>query len=81
MGHGKIKIKWIESSNKCLVIFSNRRNGILNKVREISMLFDANIGIIIFSSAGKLYDYYSPRTSCMPLPTPWFSCRRRRNLL
>jgi MADS-box transcription factor, plant len=81
MGHGKIKTKRIESSNKCLVIFSKRRNEILKKVREISMLCDANIDIVIFSSVGKLYDYYSPRTSCMPLPIQWFSCCRRRNLL
>ncbi|KAF8642709.1 hypothetical protein HU200_067086 [Digitaria exilis] len=70
MGRGKIEIKRIENSTNRQVTFSKRRNGILKKAREISVLCDAEVGVVIFSSAGKLYDFCSPKTSCVPLPTP-----------
>uniref|UniRef100_A0A0A9DUM8 Zmm16 n=1 Tax=Arundo donax TaxID=35708 RepID=A0A0A9DUM8_ARUDO len=63
MGRGKIEIKRIENSTNRQVTFSKRRNGILKKAREISVLCDAEVGVVIFSSAGKLYDYCSPKTS------------------
>jgi hypothetical protein len=72
MGRGKIEIKRIENSTNRQVTFSKRRNGILKKAREISVLCDAEVGVVIFSSAGKLYDFCSPKTSCVPLPTPCF---------
>ncbi|KAF8664031.1 hypothetical protein HU200_054938 [Digitaria exilis] len=63
MGRGKIEIKRIENSTNRQVTFSKRRNGILKKAREISVLCDAEVGVVIFSSAGKLYDFCSPKTS------------------
>lgn len=66
MGRGKIEIKRIENSTNRQVTFSKRRNGILKKAREISVLCDAEVGAVIFSSGGKLYDYCSPKTSCVP---------------
>nr|ASZ80007.1 MADS2 [Dendrocalamus latiflorus] len=63
MGRGKIEIKRIENSTNRQVTFSKRRNGILKKAREISVLCDAEVGAVIFSSGGKLYDYCSPKTS------------------
>nr|AMO12831.1 PISTILLATA-like MADS-box transcription factor PI-2 [Lithachne humilis] len=63
MGRGKIEIKRIENSTNRQVTFSKRRNGILKKAREISVLCDAEVGVVIFSSGGKLYDYCSPKTS------------------
>ncbi|XP_066307790.1 MADS-box transcription factor 2-like [Miscanthus floridulus] len=63
MGRGKIEIKRIENSTNRQVTFSKRRNGILKKAQEISVLCDAEVGVVIFSSAGKLYDYCSPKTS------------------
>jgi len=68
MGRGKIEIKRIENSTNRQVTFSKRRNGILKKAREISVLCDAEVGVVIFSSGGKLYDYCSPRTSCVRCP-------------
>ena len=75
MGRGKIEIKRIENSTNRQVTFSKRRNGILKKAREISVLCDAEVGVVIFSSAGKLYDYCSPKTSSVPLPTPCLALR------
>ncbi|PWZ08960.1 MADS-box transcription factor 2 [Zea mays] len=63
MGRGKIKIKRIENSTNRQVTFSKRRTGLVKKAREIGVLCDTEVGVVIFSSGGKLYDYCSPRTS------------------
>ncbi|KAK3135526.1 hypothetical protein QOZ80_5BG0419990 [Eleusine coracana subsp. coracana] len=63
MGRGKIEIKRIENSTNRQVTFSKRRAGIVKKAREIGVLCDAEVGVVIFSSAEKLYDYCTPRTT------------------
>jgi hypothetical protein len=73
MGRGKIEIKRIENSTNRQVTFSKRRNGLLKKAREISVLCDAEVVVVIFSSAGKLYDFCTPKTSCVPYLLPLFS--------
>uniref|UniRef100_A0AAU7LJK5 MADS72 n=1 Tax=Hippophae rhamnoides TaxID=193516 RepID=A0AAU7LJK5_9ROSA len=57
MGRGKIVIRRIDNASNRQVTFSKRRNGLLKKVKELSILCDAEVGLIIFSSTGKLYDY------------------------
>ncbi|TYI40058.1 hypothetical protein ES332_A02G137400v1 [Gossypium tomentosum] len=59
MGRGKIEIKKIENLNSRQVTFSNRRNGLLKKARELSILCDAEVSVIIFSTTGKLYQWSS----------------------
>ncbi|XP_038995960.1 MADS-box transcription factor 23-like isoform X1 [Hibiscus syriacus] len=59
MGRGKIVIRRIDNSTSRQVTFSKRRSGLLKKARELSILCDADVGLIIFSSIGKLYDYAS----------------------
>ncbi|KAJ0098967.1 hypothetical protein Patl1_20472 [Pistacia atlantica] len=56
MGRGKIEIKRIENLNSRQVTFSKRRNGLLKKAKELSVLCDAEVGVIIFSSTDKLYE-------------------------
>jgi MADS-box transcription factor, plant len=68
MGRGKIEIKRIENSTNRQVTFSKRRAGLVKKAREIGVLCDAEVGVVIFSSGGKLYDYCSPRTSSVHCP-------------
>ena len=63
MGRGKIEIKRIENQSNRQVTFSKRKNGILKKAKEISVLCDAEVGVVVFSSAGKLYDFCSPKSS------------------
>nr|ANU06256.1 GloT [Primula veris] len=63
MGRGKVEIKRIENSNIRQVTYSNRRNGILKKAKEISVLCDAQVSLIIFASSGKMHDYCSPNSS------------------
>ncbi|MBA0707603.1 hypothetical protein Golax_019633, partial [Gossypium laxum] len=59
MGRGKIEIKKIENLNSRQVTFSKRRNGLLKKARELCILCDAEVGVIIFSTTGKLYQWSS----------------------
>ncbi|KAJ4956788.1 hypothetical protein NE237_013571 [Protea cynaroides] len=59
MGRGKIEIKRIENSTNRQVTFSKRRGGLLKKARELAVLCDAQLGLIIFSSSNKMYEYCS----------------------
>ncbi|CAN1249303.1 Agamous-like MADS-box protein AGL16 [Linum perenne] len=62
MGRGKIVIRRIDNSTSRQVTFSKRRNGLLKKAKELAILCDAQVGVIIFSSTGKLYDFSSSRS-------------------
>ncbi|TKW04804.1 hypothetical protein SEVIR_7G133400v4 [Setaria viridis] len=59
MGRGKIVIRRIDNSTSRQVTFSKRRNGIFKKARELAILCDAEVGLVIFSSTGRLYEYAS----------------------
>ncbi|KAJ0236308.1 hypothetical protein HA466_0256350 [Hirschfeldia incana] len=54
MGRGKIEIKKIENKTSRQVTFSKRRSGLIKKASELSVLCDAHIGLIVFSTTGKL---------------------------
>ncbi|PWZ19938.1 MADS-box transcription factor 14 [Zea mays] len=57
MGRGKVQLKRIENKINRQVTFSKRRSGLLKKAHEISVLCDAEVALIIFSTKGKLYEY------------------------
>ncbi|GMH02984.1 hypothetical protein Nepgr_004823 [Nepenthes gracilis] len=57
----RIPIKRIDNTSARQVTFSKRRRGLFKKARELSVLCDAEIGLIVFSSTGKLFDYSSSR--------------------
>ncbi|XP_055804820.1 MADS-box transcription factor 23-like isoform X2 [Solanum dulcamara] len=57
MGRGKIIIQRIDKSSSRQVTFSKRRNGLLKKAKELAILCDAQVGLIIFSSTEKLYEF------------------------
>ncbi|XP_034891548.1 MADS-box transcription factor 23 isoform X2 [Populus alba] len=59
MGRGKIVIRRIDNSTSRQVTFSKRRNGLLKKAKELAILCDAEVGVMIFSSTGKLHDFSS----------------------
>lgn len=52
-------IQRIDNTTSRQVTFSKRRTGLIKKARELSILCDAHLGLIIFSSTGKLYEYAS----------------------
>ncbi|KAL3723999.1 hypothetical protein ACJRO7_036077 [Eucalyptus globulus] len=59
MGRGKIVIQKIDSSASRQVTFSKRRNGLLKKAKELSILCDAEVGVVIFSCTSKLHEFAS----------------------
>ncbi|XP_077227612.1 MADS-box transcription factor 14-like isoform X2 [Tasmannia lanceolata] len=59
MGRGKVELKRIENTSNRQVTFSKRRNGLLKKAFELSILCDAEVALIMFSSTGKIYQYAS----------------------
>lgn len=63
MGRGKIEIKRIENSSNRQVTYSKRRNGIMKKAKEITVLCDARVSLVIFASSGKMHQYCSPSTT------------------
>ncbi|XP_031375615.1 floral homeotic protein AGAMOUS-like isoform X2 [Punica granatum] len=62
IGRGKIEIKRIENTTNRQVTFCKRRNGLLKKAYELSVLCDAEIALIVFSSRGRLYEYANHRS-------------------
>ncbi|XP_047326600.1 agamous-like MADS-box protein AGL11 [Impatiens glandulifera] len=83
MGRGKIEIKRIENNTNRQVTFCKRRNGLLKKAYELSVLCEAEVALIVFSSRGRLYEYANNnirstieryKKSCSettnPIPTP-----------
>ena len=60
MGRGKIEIKKIENPTNRQVTFSKRRGGLLKKAHELAILCDAQVGVVIFSSTGKMFEYSNP---------------------
>ncbi|QCD84525.1 MADS-box transcription factor [Vigna unguiculata] len=63
MGRGKIEIKRIENTTSRQVTFCKRRNGLLKKAYELSVLCDAEVALIVFSNRGRLYEYANNRST------------------
>ncbi|XP_074287448.1 agamous-like MADS-box protein FUL-L [Silene latifolia] len=63
MGRGKVELKRIENKISRQVTFSKRRSGLLKKAHEISVLCDAHLALIVFSTKGKLFEYASHHSS------------------
>nr|GEW59310.1 MADS-box protein AGL42 [Tanacetum cinerariifolium] len=59
MVRGKVELKRIENTTSRQVTFSKRRNGLLKKAYELSVLCDAEVALMIFSQKGKLYEFSS----------------------
>ncbi|XP_028756363.1 MADS-box protein AGL42-like isoform X2 [Neltuma alba] len=59
MARGKVQMKRIENTTRRQVTFSKRRNGLLKKAYELSVLCDAQVAVIIFSQRGRLYEFSS----------------------
>ncbi|MFS7924654.1 putative transcription factor MADS-type1 family [Helianthus anomalus] len=62
MGRNKLPMKRIENNTSRLVTFCKRRNGLIKKAYELSVLCDIDIALIMFSPSGRLNH---------------FSCKRR----
>ncbi|KAK9146325.1 hypothetical protein Sjap_006228 [Stephania japonica] len=65
MGRRKIEIKPISDQSKRQVTFSKRRQGLFSKARELCIRDDhiTNLGIVVFSPAGKPFSFSTNNTS------------------
>lgn len=76
MGRVKLKIKKLESTGSRQVTYSKRRNGIMKKARELAILCDIDIVLLMFSPSGKpaLYEgerrYYITQAIAYHLYSP-----------
>ncbi|XP_048134391.1 agamous-like MADS-box protein MADS2 isoform X3 [Rhodamnia argentea] len=59
MGRGRVELRRIENKINRQVTFAKRKNGLLKKAYELSLLCDAEVALIIFSSRGKLHEFCS----------------------
>ncbi|PWA84584.1 transcription factor CAULIFLOWER [Artemisia annua] len=59
MGRGKVELKRIENPTNRQVTFSKRRDGLLKKAIELSILCDAEVALLVFSPSGKAYHFSS----------------------
>ncbi|GMP57564.1 hypothetical protein CsSME_00021600 [Camellia sinensis var. sinensis] len=56
-------MKRIESKSSRQVTFSKRRGGLVKKARDLSVLCDVDVALLVFSSRGKLYQFCSANNS------------------
>ncbi|KAG6468259.1 hypothetical protein ZIOFF_072832 [Zingiber officinale] len=59
----KIQIRKIDNTAARQVTFSKRRRGLFKKAAELSVLCDADVALIVFSSTGKLFEFCSSRVT------------------
>ncbi|KAL0709299.1 hypothetical protein Bca4012_016277 [Brassica carinata] len=59
MGRKKLEIKRIENKSSRQVTFSKRRSGLIEKARQLSVLCDASVALLVVSASGKLYSFSS----------------------
>ncbi|XXG76561.1 hypothetical protein AAC387_Pa08g0887 [Persea americana] len=57
MVRGKTQLRRIENSASRQVTFSKRRNGLLKKAFELSVLCDVEVALMVFSPTGRLYEF------------------------
>ncbi|KAK1427882.1 hypothetical protein QVD17_16589 [Tagetes erecta] len=57
MGRGKVELKRIEDKVSRQVSFSKRRNGLMKKAHELTVLCDVDLALFVFSGRNKLYEF------------------------
>jgi SRF-type transcription factor (DNA-binding and dimerisation domain) len=66
MAREKLKLRRIDNTAARQVTFSKRRKGLFKKAEELSILCDAEVALIVFSSTSKLFQFSSSRYSVPP---------------
>ncbi|XP_064934596.1 MADS-box protein J2-like isoform X3 [Musa acuminata AAA Group] len=56
---GRVELRRIENRISRQVRFSKRRGGLFKKAYELAVLCDAEVALVVFSPAGKLYEFSS----------------------
>ncbi|OAY69516.1 Agamous-like MADS-box protein AGL14 [Ananas comosus] len=76
---GKVELRRIEDRASRHVRFSKRRSGLFKKAFELAVLCDAEVGLIVFSAGGKLYEYSSSSRYAPLLPLLLLPCDSTRS--
>ncbi|MCO5577883.1 hypothetical protein L7F22_031718 [Adiantum nelumboides] len=63
MGRVKLEIRKIENPTNRQVTYSKRRNGLIKKAYELSVLCDIDIALIMFSPSGRLNHFAGKKRS------------------
>jgi hypothetical protein len=66
MGRVKLQIRRIENTTNRQVTFSKRRNGLVKKAYELSVLCDIDVALLMFSPSGRL-SHFSGRNGYVVL--------------
>ncbi|RRT76810.1 hypothetical protein B296_00014824 [Ensete ventricosum] len=66
---GRVELRRIEDRISRQVRFSKRRSGLFKKAYELAVLCDAEVALVVFSPAGKLYEF-SSILRCATSPSP-----------
>ena len=69
MGRRKISIAPIADDRNRSVTFLKRKNGLFKKAYELGILCSAEVAVVVFSSAGKLFECVGSRPP-PPYPPP-----------
>ncbi|KAJ8460629.1 hypothetical protein OPV22_033555 [Ensete ventricosum] len=72
---GKVELKRIENKVNRQVTFAKRRNGLLKKAYELSVLCDVDVALIIFSSRGRRLFEFCSSSSLLRTTERYRSCR------
>ncbi|KAK4751415.1 hypothetical protein SAY87_004897 [Trapa incisa] len=59
MRRRKLEMKRIEDKSSRQVTFLKRRSGLIKKARELSILCDVEVALLVFSSHGRLFEFCS----------------------
>ncbi|XP_044959890.1 MADS-box transcription factor 51-like isoform X2 [Hordeum vulgare subsp. vulgare] len=63
---GRVELRRIEDRTSRQVRFSKRRSGLFKKAFELSVLCDVEVALVVFSPAGRLYEFVSSDTRDIP---------------
>ncbi|KAF3619070.1 putative RING-H2 finger protein ATL54-like [Capsicum annuum] len=65
MGRRKLEIKRIQDKNCRQVAFCKRRQGLIKKANELSILCNVDVGVVIISKngTGRLHEYSSTNSN------------------
>ncbi|KAL9340154.1 hypothetical protein Peur_066373 [Populus x canadensis] len=59
MGRNKLPMKKIDNPSRRKITYSKRRDGIIKKATELSVLCDTDVGLLMFSPNGRLTTFAS----------------------
>ena len=67
----KLQIKKIENTTNRQVTFSKRRNGLIKKAYELSVLCDVDVALIMFSPSGRVSLFSGNKRSAPDTDSPY----------